>query len=189
MNLCREIKLHPNAEDFLFENFATLRRIFSDVLGQLEIDYISIGLVNEAGEIFFLSSSPSIEKNLIEKDLWGYDYIYQPHFVYQSELTLWSEISPTAYHEPLKRYKQQHQNLIDGVSIPIDYGVYRAILSFGFKESSSLSKIRFNKCEKLLAMGQFCLNRISKMITFPDQKKNGIQKPKLTLIINRSRPL
>ena len=69
MDALRKIKLHPNARDFLFENFAALRRIFSDVLGQLGIDYISIALINERGEIFFLSSNPSIEQNLIEKEL------------------------------------------------------------------------------------------------------------------------
>lgn len=53
MDTVKKIKLHPSAKDFLFENFAILRRIFSDVLGQLEIDYISIALINKENELFF----------------------------------------------------------------------------------------------------------------------------------------
>lgn len=183
MDALRKIKLHPNARDFLFENFEILRRIFSDVLGQLGIDYVSIALINGRGEIFFLSSHPSIEQNLIEKELWEYDYAYHSHFIYQNELKLWSEFTPLGHPERLKQYKQQNQKLVEGVSIPIDYGVYRAILSFGFKKMNSLIEIRANNYEKLLAIGKFCLNKISNLIHFPDQKKVKTQ-PKLTLIIN-----
>ncbi|TIG99551.1 flagellar biosynthesis protein FlgJ, partial [Legionella pneumophila] len=36
-----EVKLHPKAKEFLFEHFVTIRRVFSDVLGQVETDYAS----------------------------------------------------------------------------------------------------------------------------------------------------
>lgn len=65
-----ELRLHPNAKEFLFEHYVTMRKVFSDVLGQIETDYISIALINSKGQIFFISSKPSIEQNLIEKNLW-----------------------------------------------------------------------------------------------------------------------
>lgn len=86
-----EVRLHPKARDFLFEHYATLNRIFSDVLGHLETDYISIALINQTAQIFFLSSKPSIEQNLIEKELWQFDGSYQPSFIYQEQPRLWSE--------------------------------------------------------------------------------------------------
>ncbi|RUQ81508.1 flagellar biosynthesis protein FlgJ [Legionella septentrionalis] len=184
MDALRKITLHPKARDFLFENFATLRRIFSDVLGQLGIDYISIALINERGEIFFLSSNPSIEQNLIEKELWECDGIYQEDFINQNEHKLWSELSPIRNPERLKQYKQQHQKLIEGVSIPTNYGIYRAILSFGFKKMNSLVQIKSESShEKLLAVGKYCLNKISNIVLFPDGKKDK-PKPQLTLVIN-----
>ncbi|MFA5959692.1 MAG: hypothetical protein WC785_04180 [Tatlockia sp.] len=67
-----------------------------------------------------------------------------------------------------------NQKLVEGVSIPIDYGNYRAILSFGFKEANSLEKIKSRNYEKLIALGSYCLNKINHIILFPD-KKNVIQ--------------
>lgn len=183
MDAPKKIKLHPNASNFLFENFAILRRIFSDVLGQLDIDYISIALINKEKELFFLSSNPSIEHNLIEKELWEFDSIYQEQFIDQNELKLWSELPPVAYPDLLKQYKLHNQKLIEGISIPVDYEGYKAVLSFGFKKVNSLIQIRSNNCEKLIALGKYCLNKIHKAILFPDRKKCN-SKPKLTLIIN-----
>lgn len=60
-----DVTLHPKAKEFLFEHFVTIRKVFSDVLGQVETDYISIALIKQMGQIFFLSSKPSIEQNLI----------------------------------------------------------------------------------------------------------------------------
>lgn len=183
MDTIRKIKLHPTAKEFLFENYAIVRRIFSDVLGQLEIDYISIAMINDSAEVFFVSSNPSIEQNLIEKSLWSYDPIYQDHFIYQNDHTLWSKHSPLMEPALLKQYKQRDQKLIDGVSIPIDYGVYRAILSFGFKKMNTLIDHSSNDYEKLLSIGRYCLNKISSLILFPDRKKCN-KKPQLKLIIN-----
>jgi hypothetical protein len=68
-----------------------LKLIFSDVLGQLDIDYISIALINKERKLFFLSSNPSVEQHLIEMELWEYNFIYQEGFIDQNELKLWSE--------------------------------------------------------------------------------------------------
>ena len=127
----------------------------------------SLTLINNERELFFLSSNPSIEQNLIEKELWEYDSIYQDPFIYQNELKLWSELSPLAYPELLRRYKLHNQKLIDGISIPVDYGCYRAIFSFGFKKMNSLLHIKSNNCEKLIMLGMYCLNKINKGLVSP----------------------
>lgn len=183
MDTLKKIRLHPNAKDFLFENFASLRRIFSDVLGQLDIEYISISLINKEEEVFFLSSRPSIEHNLIEKELWEYDSIYQKQFLDQTALKLWSKLSPLAYPDLLKQYKLYDQKLAEIISIPVDYDSYKTIFSFGFKTMSSLAQIKSDDSEKLIIFGMYCLNKIRKIILFPDKKRCNT-KPKLTLIIN-----
>lgn len=55
MDVSNQLKLHPRAENFLFEEYITLRKIFSDVLGHLETDYISIALINSKGYRAILS--------------------------------------------------------------------------------------------------------------------------------------
>jgi hypothetical protein len=184
MDDSKKITLHPNAKNFLFENFIILRRIFSDVLGQLDVDYISIALINQAGELFFLSSNPSIEQNLIEKKLWTHDPVNQNEFIYQNALKQWSELYSFSHSVLLKQYKLHNQQLIEGISMPIDYGHYRAVFSFGFKKASSLVKINTDNYEKLVVLGRYCLNKINNAILFPD-KRGGTVKPALTLIINR----
>lgn len=180
-----KIRLHPRAKIFLFEHFATLRKLFSSVLGQQETDYFAIALINKSGVMFFLSSKPSIEQNLIEKGLWQYDGSYQPEFIYQHEAKLWSEFSNSEYSVSLRKHKQQEPNLVEGISIPMEYEMYRAVLSFGFKRiNPNIQNKAPILCTRLLAMSKYCLREIRNVIRFPDEKKYVATKPKLELIIN-----
>ncbi|MBY0542723.1 MAG: hypothetical protein K2P75_04925 [Sphingobacteriaceae bacterium] len=178
------IKLHPKAQDFLFEYFAILQRIFTDVLGQLDIAYISIALINGNREIFFLSSKPSIEQNLIAKGLWEYDGAYQINFIHQKQPKLWSELAHVRYPELLKQYKQDNHDLVAGISIPFDDSNYRGVFSFGFKKITlMIQQMPSSYHEKLLAIGLYCLKNIRNGIPFPD-KKRYYTKPQLELITN-----
>ncbi|HAT6363427.1 TPA: flagellar biosynthesis protein FlgJ [Legionella pneumophila] len=180
-----EVRLHPKAKEFLFEHFVTMRKVFSDVLGQVETDYASIALINQAGQIFFMSSNPSIEQNLIEKSLWLFDGCYQPTFFNKEQPKLWNELPHLGHTEAIKKYKQIEPGLITGISIPTEYDSYRAIFSFGLKELNPYIQNKSSiHCEKLLAMGKFALRRIQEYLTFPDKQPCMPTKPKLTLIIN-----
>ncbi|MCE3044174.1 flagellar biosynthesis protein FlgJ [Legionella sp. 16cNR16C] len=178
-----EVKLHPKAKEFLFEHFFTMRQVFSNVLGQLETDYISIALINRSGQIFFFSSKPSIEQNLIEKQLWLFDGCYQPSFVTQDEPKLWSEFNHLDYAEEIKKYKQIEPGFITGISMPTQYDSYKAIFSFGLKRINPYIQNKSSlHCEKLIAMGKFALKQMEDNLVFPD--KLAKTKPTLTLIIN-----
>ncbi|WP_192877348.1 flagellar biosynthesis protein FlgJ [Legionella pneumophila] len=180
-----EVKLHPNAKEFLFEHFVTIRRVFSDVLGQVETDYASIALINQAGQIFFISSNPAIEQNLIEQSLWLFDGCYQPEFLSQDQPKLWSELPHIGWAESIIKYKQIKPGLITGICIPTEFDSYRAIFSFGLKRINPYIQNKSSiHCEKLLAMGKFALRQIQEYLTFPDKQPCIKTNPKLTLIIN-----
>ncbi|HCJ1139183.1 flagellar biosynthesis protein FlgJ [Legionella pneumophila] len=184
-----EVRLHPKAKDFLFEHYITMRKVFSDVLGQVETDYASIALINQAGQIFFMSSNPAIEQNLIEKSLWLFDGCYQPEFISQDQPKLWSELAHIGCIEAITKYKQTKPGLITGISIPTEYDSYRAIFSFGLKRINPYIQNKSSiHCEKLLAMGKFALRQIQEYLTFPDNKPCITTKPILTLIINNQVP-
>lgn len=179
-----EVKLHPKAKDYLFEYYVTLKRIFSDVLGQIETDYISIALINQKAQIFFLSSKPSLEQNLIEKGLWQFDGSYQPSFIYQEQPKLWSEFPQFKDSEKLKKYKLYDHSLITGISIPAEYADYKVIFSFGFKKrNSQIENKAHNYCEKLISIGKYCLREIKETVPFPDKPTHS-NKHNLKLIIN-----
>ncbi len=180
-----EVRLHPKAKEFLFEHFVIMRKVFSDVLGQVETDYASIALINHEGQIFFMSSNPSIEQNLIEKSLWLFEGCFQLSFINQDQPKLWSELLHIGCIEAIKKYKQIDPGLITGISIPTEYDSYRAIFSFGLKRINPYIQNKSSiHCEKLLAMGKFALRRIQEYLTFPDQQPYITTKPKLKLIIN-----
>lgn len=183
-----KITLHPGAINYLFEHFYTLRRIFSNVLGQMETDYLAIALINKSKQIFFLSSNPSIEQNMIEQNLWSYDGSFSPDFIYQDKPKLWKELYNPKHSSRIYNYKYNNLKLITGISIPADYAEYRAVFSFGFKaEHTSLSQQFPQQLKKMMAMGNFCLQEITKSIPMLDKIKilNSKSKAKLRLIYNR----
>jgi hypothetical protein len=180
-----KIRLHPLAEDYLFKHYEILRRIFSDVLGQLETDYISIALIDQSGQLIFLSSKPSIEQNLIAKNLLEFDGSIKPHFVYQDKPCVWNDLYDSDVAQLLYQYKQEIPGLKTGISIPSDFMDYGVVFSFGFNSLTPLMEQQiYNECEKLLAMGKFCLREIIKAIPLPNQQKIIKFKPRLELIIN-----
>ncbi|MDF1756939.1 MAG: flagellar biosynthesis protein FlgJ [Legionellaceae bacterium] len=175
------ITLHPLAKDALFKDYQTLRYIFSNVLGQVETDYLSIALIDKGGRLFFLSSNPSIEQNLIEKELWQFDGCFQPEFIYKDEMSSWFDLYHSDYAKILYRYKQANQGFEKGISIPSDFEEYRVVFSFGFKSDNPFFQQQIkNQQRKLVAMGKYCLREIMQSIELP----NRHQKPNLELIIN-----
>ncbi|MFA6301663.1 MAG: flagellar biosynthesis protein FlgJ [Legionella sp.] len=176
-----DIKLHPLAIEYLFKHYAVLRRIFSDVLGQLETDYVSIGLIDRTGQLILLSSKPSIEQNLIDKNLLEHDGSFQSAFVFQDKPSLWTDLYNPEHKHLLYQYKQTAPGLEEGIAIPANFAEYRAIFSFGFKLFSPLIH---NQLEKLLAIGKFSLREIIKTIPLPPQQRVYQSKPHLKLIIN-----
>lgn len=182
-----KIKPHPLVNEYLFKYYNVLRRIFSDVLGQLETDYLSIALIDKTGKLLFLSSKPSIEQNLIEKNLLEYDGCFQAPFVYQDKPSTWTDLYVTEYQKPLFQCKQTIPDLEAGISIPTDFGEYRAVFSFGFKSLTLLMQMEFlSQSKKLLAIGTYCLREIIKTVPLPKQSEALTVKPHLELIINNN---
>ena len=182
-----KIRLHPLANEFLFKYYNVLRRIFSNVLGQLETDYLSIALIDKSGQLIFLSSKPSIEQNLIEKNLLEHDGCFQPHFIYQNKPSVWTDLYITEYQKPLFQCKQAIPALQTGIAIPADFEDYRVIFSFGFNSISPLMQINLvSQSEKLLAIGKYCLREIIKAIPLPKHNELTKFKPHLELIINNN---
>ena len=69
------IKCHPDILQILFAHRKCITKIFTDIIGFYDIDYISITIVNPSKEAIIFSSIPSIEYNLINKNLWERDYL------------------------------------------------------------------------------------------------------------------
>lgn len=180
------INLHPEVQSLLFQHYEPLRRIFCDVLGHLEIDYLSIALVNPDNEMFFFSSRRSIEQNLIINKLWQNDPIFQPDFFEVNKVGLWRDMYCKKSHNSLRHYKLEHPGFSQGISIPSFFEEYRVIYSFALCSSDKKTLANFmNKIEKLTYLGRYSLQKILKAIPLP--KKQCVSKkrnPFLKLVIN-----
>lgn len=178
-----DVTLHNEAVSYLFEHFYSTRRIFSNVLGQMEIDFISIAIIDKSKKLFFLSSCPSIEKNLIERNLWKYDNSYSESFISKKKPKLWSDLYDPEYAKLIYQFKQSELKINSGISIPHNYEEYNIVFSYGFKSEYLFSEKEINK---LKAIGCFCLRELMDNIPMLD-KINNIKhkKPKLKLIYNK----
>ncbi|QDQ40693.1 flagellar biosynthesis protein FlgJ [Legionella geestiana] len=181
MDLQNKIRLHPRAREFLFENYYTTHKLFSDVLGQLEVDYISMAFINSSRQIFFLSSAPSIEQNLIETGSWKYEGIYQPDFIFQDKPKLWAELPAAGSYMKQQMENKNFCNI--GISMIDTDDYHRIVFSFGFKKLQPLIESKHPQhCKKLLHLGKYCLRELKRTILFPELQKSV--KSQLRLIIN-----
>ena len=182
------IKLHPLVNDYLFKYYAILRNIFADIIGQLEINSISIGVINHQKQLILLSSKPSIEQNLIEKNLLQYDNSFSANFIYQDTPNIWTNLYDINHQILLKQYKQINPNIVNGIAIPANFQNYRVIFSFGFQLKNIISANQTSaNIHKLLIIGKYCLQEIMHRITLPKEYlfyKSCQSKSPLELIIN-----
>lgn len=186
---CSKIDLHPQASAFLFQHYRTFLKIFSDVIGLLEIDYIAIALLNPQDKLLFLSSKPSIECNLIEHNLWQFDSSFQKDFFMQDQVHLWEDLYYEAGHKPILYYKQLLPKFSMGISVSSSFEEYRVVYSFALTSTNEITKKNaINKIDALLRMGLFCLQNIAKKIVLPDRQGVITKKPSLKLIINHKVP-
>lgn len=180
------ITLHPQAYDLMFQNYRVLNRIFRDVLGQLEINYISIALLSSQNELLFLSSKPSIEHNLIENQLWQFDRCFRMEFFIQNMSQSWEALYCDEYRETLRHYKQKIPKLCMGIAMSSLFEEYRVVYSFATQSGDE--QIQNNLMEHanvLQKLGQFCLQRIVQSIQLPNRPNFlSERKPVLTLVIN-----
>jgi len=180
------ITLHPQACDLMFQNYRVLSRIFRDVLGQLEINYISIALLSSQNELLFLSSRPSIEHNLIEKQLWQFDKCFRMEFFIQNTSQPWEALYCDEYRETLRHFKQKVPKLSMGVAMPSLFEEYRVVYSFATQSADAkIQNKLMDQANILQKLGQFCLQRIVKSIQLPNRPNFlSERKPVLTLVIN-----
>jgi hypothetical protein len=179
-------QIHPLAQDFLFKHYRAMRKIFRNVLGLFEIDYLCIALITPQHELLFMSSEPSIEFNLIEHNLWSLDPSLQKAFFQSGKMQFWGELYSREADDQLCFYKQKMHRFHIGLSIPSVFDKYRIIYTFAAK-SDDLN-IRNNlkdNTENLLSMGQFCLKTILNEIALPGVSAQTVNNNKdLTFVLN-----
>lgn len=171
-----DIILHAQSKDLLFKYYRVLRLIFNDVIGHLEVDYLSIALLNKKNELCFVSSMPSIEQNLIAHDLWQQD---QACLFNNHDILIWPDIY---LDNELRRYKMSIPKIEYAISIPSAHQSFKVNYSFGLKTADPLTHTALlANIDILVSMGKYTLSKILKVIEVDIQNN----KPNLQLIVNQ----
>lgn len=166
------IRLHPDASDLLFKYFRPISRIFGDVIGQMEIDYISIALISGRGELLFFSSRPGTEWSMIENDFWMSDQRFQQDFMMQDKALPWTQSTKPSQYAM-------------GICVPSTFEGYRVVYTFATKSNHPKVHAHISThLDMLVHLGQFCLKRILDIIPLPIGL--SCKKPKLHLVINNT---
>lgn len=167
------ITLHPEAKNLLFNQFALLSKIFMNVLGQLETDYLCITLLTDKNELLLFSSSSGDEWSLIEEDRWQHKKRFQTEFLFQKQIEIWDHIEhSTEYGLSL--------------SIPSTFENYHVAYTFATKSrDQNVHAHILNNIARLTRIGQFCLKAILDALPFLT-KKPAVKhpKPQLRLVVN-----
>lgn len=181
--------LHPGARDFLFKHYRTLRRVFGDVLGLLEIDYLAMTLITPQNELLFLSSQPAIECNLIENNLWQTDPCYSEAFFEKNTFQFWEDIYHKVVNKQLLHYRQTVYEFNQGLSLPDTFSHYRVVYTFALKTTDINARHEIeSNIDKLMNMGRYCLQNILQIVTLPNRHPHSFTKPELKLVINNQVP-
>jgi len=149
-----EITLHPQAWRLLFQHFDTTVKIFGNVLGQLEIDYLSIALLTHKNELLFFSSRPAIEFKLTQHPLWLADVRFQDDFFQQEQAQFWTD-------------KCKLEGVGIGLSIPSVFDGHRVIYTVASKSKDKNTHDRISSdITTIVGMGRFCLKCIMSEVPY-----------------------
>ena len=180
-----KLKLHPKAHDCLFQHYRALRNIFHDVLGHLELDYVSMVLIGSSQELIFFSSLPSIELNLIELDLWRQDPILLLRDIGHEKFVAWDEVYNDAAFFTLKHYKMKKPGIVYGLSLPARFREFQVIYSFGkFQHGSILDQGLVKNIGTLKAMGKYCLQNIFEVVTVEELLAQSVEKKRHLYVVH-----
>lgn len=180
-----KLTLHPKANDCLFQHYRALRNIFHDVLGHLELDYLSMSLISPEQELIYFSSCPSLELNLIEMDLWQHDPILLMIDNSDANRLVWNEVYKDSAHFRLRHYKMEKTGICFGLSVLSHFRDFKVIYSFGlFQHEASLDQGLIQNIDTLKAMGKFCLQNIFEVFSKDECVFKLSQKKRHLYVVN-----
>ncbi len=179
-------QVHPLAKEILFEHYRACLKIFGDVLGLLEVDYLAITIISPENELLFFSSEPQVDYMIIEEGLWHLDLCYQAPFFQRHQPESWETLYPRDNNNRLRYFKQELHSYSTGVTIPALFNEYRVLYSFALvSHDTTIQRLFHQNTQKLMRMGQYCLLNIMNTVSLPNARAiHENRKSQFKLIVN-----
>lgn len=178
MDIHNEIKPHPQLLKLLFAFKNKVGTVFKDVLGLHEINHVAITRIGIEQEIITFSSTPALEFNLFNSELWHYDQTYSPAWFHLGEQTSWQSLYSATRYDELYYLKQIKHHYPIGSSLATRQDNIFYIYSLASKQSSSQTKEIFtNQYDDFCKIGLYCTNQLQDLFITCDNL-TIIPKPK-----------
>ncbi len=151
------VKLHPDVLSVPFQHRKELSAKFRDVLGLLELDYISIEIVNPDEEFLFFASTPTVNFNIISNHLWPYDGAMSPTFYKKQHFFSWEAAYQPLFLTKLKKLKEAAHGFSYGFCLVRRVAGFTLIYSFATKNKNKKIPDFFEERRlEVLKIGDFC---------------------------------
>ncbi len=152
---------HPRFLEALFVFRSKVSSVFLDVLGIHEINHIAITQVNSDRNILTFSSTPAMEFNLFNGNLWRYDKSYQLEWFSRCSQADWRSLYTTERYDELYYLKQIKHHYPIGYSLATKVANTFFIYSLASSRSCGHTRELFaNQHEDFYKIGQYCTDML-----------------------------
>lgn len=187
--------LSINNIDLLFGHKKEISRKFSDILGLHLISHLSILLLNPNNEVSVISSTPSVEYNLIESGLWLSDQSFSASNFTDGYFTSWRNFYHHSNATRLILEKEDAHGFTYGSNLIRHIDNHCLVYSFATRSIIKDAETYYRKIqEDLLQIGNYAYNSIRYIFNTYNTTFNAPiittnsthikRKPQLTLIKN-----
>ena len=157
----KEIVPHPLLLDLLFAYKRKVGQVFSDVLGLYDMSHIAISHINQQQELLILSSTPALEFNLFNTNLWRFDKTYQANWHRLATQAAWQSLYQPEYYEELYYVKQAKHHYPLGISLALKITDGYLVYSIASHKSCQRTRDIFaNEYAHFYKIGEYCSNTL-----------------------------
>jgi hypothetical protein len=166
-----EIVPHPQFLEALFAFKSKVSHVFNDVLGLHDISHIAITHVSPQQEILTFSSTPAMEFNLFNSNLWRFDKTYHPDWFRTCTQADWQSLYIHERYDELYYLKQAKHHYPIGYSLVAKLEDNFFIYSLASKRSCSHTRELFaNQYDDFYKIGQYCTNMLGSLFMNYDSR-------------------
>jgi hypothetical protein len=157
-----EIRIHPELLEVLFAYRSKVSSVFRDVLGIHEIDHVAFTRISKDKQLLTLSSTPSLEFNLFNSQLWRFDKTYKPQWFQLCTQDHWQNLYSHSRYDELYYLKQIKHAYPLGINLAAQIDEEYIIYSIASKKSCTHTRDIFaTQHDDFYKMGQYCANRLN----------------------------
>ena len=154
-----EVTLHPRFLDALFAYKSQAMNIFRDVLGLYDIHHLAVARVDQQGQLISFSSTPAMEFNLFNSELWRYDLCYRAQWFTQYTQASWAALYEKTRCDELYYLKQIKHAYRTTRCLAARMGNETFIYALASQyESPELEERFVQQVDEFYKIGQYCTN-------------------------------